>query len=200
MNLLIDCQYFPSVTLYKILVRAKHVFYFEYEPYRKMQFRNRCLIAGADSVIGLSVPLLHGRDQRARMTDLEIDNRQPWQSRHWKTISSCYNRSPWFWHYRDSLHQLFAEKHDRLLDWNQACLEWTFEQLELDIRVGRISQPDAPGMEDARAGLRGKGRLEDLEPVTYTQVFQDRTGFIPHLSILDLLFCEGNRASACLLK
>jgi hypothetical protein len=35
-------------------------------------------------------------------------------------------------------------------------------------------------------------------PLKYRQVFEERIGFIPNLSILDLIFCEGKRAAEML--
>jgi hypothetical protein len=90
-----------------------------------MSFRNRCQIVGAEGVIDLSIPLVRGRDQKALMKDVRISSAQPWQSQHWKTIVSCYSRSPWFEFYRDELEGLYRKQWNFLLDWNLVCFEWT---------------------------------------------------------------------------
>ena len=96
MNLISDIQYFPSIILFKNLNKITNIVFEQYDRHQKMTFRNRCQLAGADGIIQLSIPLEHGRDQRTIMKEVRIAGRQDWQGQHWKTIVSCYNRSPWF--------------------------------------------------------------------------------------------------------
>jgi hypothetical protein len=182
-----------------------------------MSFRNRCQIVGAEGVIDLSVPLLRGRDQKALMKDVRISGAQPWQSQHWKTIVSCYSRSPWFEFYRDELEGLYRKEWNFLLDWNLVCFEWTMKALGTSIPVSLTESyekrydPDrvtdwrgkilpkhlAGGMAgpgEGVAGLSITGSADDGGVRAYRQVFGERTGFIPNLSVLDLLFCEGKQS------
>lgn len=184
-----------------------------------MSFRNRCQVAGPQGVVDLSIPLVSGREQKTLVKEVRISNRLPWAAQHWKTIMSCYSRSPWFDHYREELEGLYRRRFDYLLDWNLACFDWSVRMLGLSIPVrltegwvreylpgevmdwrGKLRPrdresgwscggPDAGGM-DVREGVEGMGG----EAIRYRQVFEERTGFIPNLSILDLLFCEGKNA------
>ncbi len=95
-----------------------------------MSFRNRCQIAGAEGVLDLSIPVVNGRDQKALIRDVRIADSLPWQANHWKTIVSCYNRSPWFSFYQDELEALYRKPFDFLLDWNLECLDWALRVLE----------------------------------------------------------------------
>jgi len=167
-----------------------------------MGFRNRCQLAGAQGVVNLSVPLVRGRGQKTLVRDVRVSHRQPWQAQHWKTIVSCYSRSPWFDHYRDGLEGLYRRQFDFLLDWDLACFNWSVQVMGLAIPVGLTEkwERDYPASEavDWRGRLRPKDREAVDRPVRYRQVFEERTGFIPNLSILDLLFCEGKNAKECL--
>ncbi|HLI94219.1 MAG TPA: WbqC family protein [Puia sp.] len=222
MTLLIDIQYFPSITLYKKLYNLSSIVFEQYEAYQKSGFRNRCRIAGAQGVVGLSVPLWKGRGQKTLTRDVKISNRQPWAARHWKTIMSCYSRSPWFDYYRADLEALYhGGKYDRLLDWDLACFEWSLRALDLPVTVGLTDSwrldYDPGEVVDWRGRLRhggldpgrlpagggpGGGSAAEIHDAAgegrmahrYRQVFEERTGFIPNLSILDLLFCEGKQA------
>jgi hypothetical protein len=183
-----------------------------------MSFRNRCQITGAEGLINLSVPLVKGRDQKTLIREVRISDRQPWQAQHWKTIVSCYSRSPWFEFYRDELEALYQRRFDFLLDWNLSCFEWSLRVLGLSIPVslteryekeyvdenvtdwrGKILpknrgwDPSGEGRPEGNEGPSGEGRPEDQAP-KYRQVFEERIGFIPNLSVLDLLFCEGKEA------
>jgi len=168
-----------------------------------MGFRNRCQLAGAEGVVELSVPLIKGRAQKTLVRDVRISNRQPWASQHWKTIVSCYSRSPWFDHYRDDLAGLYQCRFDFLVDWDLACFDWSVRVLGLKVGVKLTEgwRPEYPPNEalDWRGKLKPAGRelgfgVGGNEPIRYRQVFEERTGFLQNLSILDLLFCEGRQA------
>lgn len=199
MNLIIEYQYFPPAILFKTAYSCTHFILEQYENYQKIGFRNRCVIAGANGSIVLSVPLSQGRNQKCLTKEISIDNRSRWQARHWKTITSCYNRSPWFEFYADELHELYQTIFDKLVDWNTACLLWTFKKLELTLPVRLTDdwKPKYTGKDDDdwrnRLTPRSVNRQFPDYP-RYRQVYQERTGFVPHLSILDLLLCEGKNA------
>jgi hypothetical protein len=217
MNYIVDLQYFVPVIFYKSLCKYSNIVFEQYEYYQKMSFRNRCQIVGAEGLINLSVPLVKGRDQKTLMMDVRISDLQPWQARHWKTIVSCYSRSPWFEFYRDDLEQLYKRRFDRLVEWNRACFEWTLGMLKMSISIsltevyrkeyepaewmdwrGKLLPGNREGIGAGEGGGFDPAGSGDMAPVKYRQVFEERVGFIPNLSILDLLFCEGKRAGALL--
>ena len=199
MELLVDSQYFPPVTLFKKSIQFSNIKFDVYEPWRKMSFRNRCVVAGGNGPINLSIPILEGREQKKAMKEIMIDNRKPWQGQHWKTIISCYNRSPWFDFFGHELEGLYRQPVEYLVDWNRICFEWVAKKLGIHINVlcTNSFQPvyDDSNLEDFRNQLLPKSIDSNFpKPVYYRQVFEERIGFIPHLSILDLLFCEGKNA------
>jgi len=202
MNLISEIQYFPSVILYKYLYKFSNIVFEQYESYQKMSFRNRCMIAGANGAVTLSIPLETGRNQKTLMKDVRISNSEKWQSRHWKSIESSYNKSSWFEFYKDELKALYEKPVDFLADWNLYCFEWSVKKLGTGFSFSNSASftkeynPDE--FLDLRNAILPKNYTE-FEPIKYTQVFEDRTGFIPNLSILDLLFCEGKN-SGNLLK
>ena len=161
------------------------------------------MISGSNGIIKLTVPLEDGRDQKRLMRDIKIANKEKWQKQHWRTIFSCYNHSPWFEHYRDELEILYHRPFDFLLDWNLSCFEWTVKKLEWPVSISLTDsfQKSYDDMEitDRRNHILPKNYL-NFEPLTYRQVFEERVGFLPNLSILDLLCCEGKNAKNLLLK
>lgn len=196
-TLLIESQYFPPISFYKTLIEVDILKIERYEHYQKVSYRNRCYIAGPNGVILLSVPLTKGKNQRTIMKDVRISNEEKWQGLHWKTLTSAYRRSPWFEYFEGELETLYERKFDFLLDWNMACFEWANKVLGLEKQVDLTgsfvkSYDPATGILDQR-DVMVPGKSAGSHPV-YTQVFGERTGFVPNLSILDLLFCEGKRA------
>jgi WbqC-like protein family len=193
MILITEFQYFPSVILYKKLNNFSNIVFEQYEYYQKMTFRNRCRVAGAEGSIDLSIPLEKGRDQRSPIKDVRIANSRKWQAEHWKTLLSCYSRSPWFEFYRDELEGLYRRPVSFLMDWNLACFEWSIHVLELPLKIGFTEAWQKTYPEEGWVDWRGKILPKELaiSGLVYRQVFEERTGFLPGLSILDLLFCEG---------
>ncbi|MHA4807720.1 WbqC family protein [Flavitalea flava] len=204
MNLIIDLQYFPSIILYKGLNKFSNLVFEQYEHHQKMSFRNRCQVAGAEGLINLSIPLVQGRDQRTLIRDVKIAGSLPWQGQHWKTIVSCYNRSPWFEYYRDELEELYRKPFTFLVDWNIACWEWSLKSLRMPLPFSLTDtwqeNFDPENWTDLRGKILPKNRIGWNSSIRYRQVFEERIGFLPNLSILDLLFCEGKRAPIFLIQ
>lgn len=196
MTLLCESQYFPPVILFKKVIEFSNVEFDLYDVHRKMSFRNRCVVAGGGGPVNLSIPLVEGRNQRKPLKEVEIDNRRRWQEQHWRTITSCYNRSPWFEFYKSELEVLYTQRVEMLADWNRLCWDWVIKKLGVPVHTTyaeNYRETVDPGQYlDWRSRLMPRSLETDFpHPVKYRQVFEERTGFIPHLSILDLLFCEG---------
>lgn len=204
-GLIIEIEYFAPVIVYKTVNNFLHVQFDVYESWQKMSFRNRLTLAGAGGSVNLSIPLEEGRGQRKLTKDVRIANRYPWQSQHWKTIVSCYNRSPWFEFYRDELELLYQTPTEFLVDWNLACWNWSIQKLGWSVETSLTNSTgtvvEVTKWLDLRNQILPKNVGEKFpDPVVYRQVFEDRTGFLPHCSILDLLFCEGKNARSILLR
>lgn len=194
-----DIQYFGSFNYYKLLFNESYVILDQYEPNKKTSFNNRCLIAGANGPILLSIPLEKGRLQTLPIKDIRISHAEKWQKKHWRSILSAYNASPWFYNYRDSLAELYVTSFTFLIDWNLCCLDWILQKMKVDLNYGLTSHSsEARYRNTERPGI-GCGSDVSLA-VHYPQVFENKHGFIPGLSILDLLFCTGPKAAVDLLK
>jgi hypothetical protein len=196
MVLIADLQYFPPSIFFNYLGNYTHCIFDQYEHFQKMSFMNRCTLLGGNGPLNLTVPLDGGRNQKAVFRDVKILNSKNWQDRHWKTITSCYNKSPWFDHYRDDLQKLYLRKFDFLVDWNLACFEWISDKLSIGISysLSRNFQKEYDSIE--YIDMRGKLVLATInkrfpDVARYPQVFEDRFGFLPNLSVLDYLFCVG---------
>lgn len=167
------------------------------EHYQKMSFRNRYYLAGTQGKMMMSIPLLHGRNQRKPVAAVGIANDTPWQDQHWKTIVSLYRRSPFFEYYEHLLRPLFSQRYDSLTAWNNAGMELIKQILKLPVaheytHEYRATYPAE--VWDIRQTLKPQNAQPLVQLSTYYQVFAERCGFQPDCSILDLLFCEGTQA------
>jgi hypothetical protein len=184
-----ELQYFPSIAAYVSSIKGPGFDTRGDEPFRRMSFRNRCIIASASGPLTLSIPVEGGRGVRLPYRDVTVCERGDWRARHWKSIASAYGRSPWFFHHADRLEALYRTPAGRLMEWNLACLEWVDAALGLHgLQRRAVSVPDAPGLRD---GITPRNYREHASCGTYTQVFSEKTGFLPNLSILDFVMCAG---------
>lgn len=163
-----------------------------------MSFRNRCLVAGANGIQSLTVPVEGGREQKAIYKDIRIDEQADWRKRHWRTLFSAYGKAPFFEYYGSELEALFQVRKTFLVDWNLTVLDWLAVRLKIpmpeilelggDLKV----LPDLDLADRIRPSnyIGGAG----LTPPVYAQVFQERHGFLPNLSVLDMLLCLGPEA------
>ena len=192
-SIIIENQSFPIINWINFLFSKKHITLLSSEEYKKMSFRNRYIITGSNGIINLSVPLLNGRNQRVPFNEVKIANNERWQLTHWRTITSCYSRSPYFEYYRDALEKFFTNRWEFLFDWNLAVLEWLKEILKFPAEI--IVADKFPGGQDLRDRWLPKNFQKDPLVFRYPQIFEDRTGFQNNLSILDMLFNIGPQAA-----
>jgi hypothetical protein len=198
----VDIKYFMDINYFKNLISYTNLTFPSFEIYRKTDFLNRCRIAGANGPILLTVPLEKGRNQRTVLKEVKICNEEKWQLRQWKAIRSSYNGSPWFGYYADDLSGLFSKRFDLLVDWNTACFQWVADKFGLNFKIALLE--NEPPQEQSLVITDLRNRSETMsrtgQPVIrYVQVFENKTGFIPNLSVLDLLFCQGPKTGLQLL-
>ncbi|MBW0178320.1 WbqC family protein [Sediminibacterium sp.] len=194
---IVEYQYFGAINYINTLFQFSNIEFEVCESFQKMSFRNRMVLAGSNGLVNLSVPLEKGRDQKQLLKDVRISYSLPWQQQHWRTIESCYNRSPFYEYYRDWLEGLYQRRPVFLLDLNREIMEWLVKQLKLTARFGEtaVFEPVySIDITDYRNRWLPRNFQENQPIIRYRQVFEDRIGFQPNLSILDLLFCEGPAA------
>lgn len=199
---LIELQYLPPVYSIITLLQESNIVFPLYMPFRKMSFQNRAVIPAANGPITLSIPLVGGRENKDLLKDVRIDNSQRWQDRHWRTISSAYRRSPWFEFYEGSFAPFYVKHYDKLADWNLDLMAWILDSLKVKIEI--TTWKDCPGSSPTQVKAVRPSNFQEAEFIhglpVYAQVFQDRIGFLPNMSIIDLIFNEGNNSRSLMAK
>ena len=173
------------------MCQADEVIFENYGTYQKQTYRNRASIYGANGKLDLNIPVVYSQKNRQLYKDVKIFNTENWQLQHLKSLESAYRTSPFFEFYIDDLIPLFTMDTDTVMDFNFKCLDLIFECLQIPFQYSVTEQYEIqPTSTDGR--LLANSRKEIPQKFkSYTQVFNDKHGFLSNLSILDLLFNEG---------
>lgn len=209
---MLSSAYFAPIQWYQKLNQYDKVWVEGHDNFIKQTYRNRCLIATANGVQALSVPVerpsggVSASDDtlsnKCLMRDLRISDHGNWRHLHWNALMSAYGESPFFEYYADDLRPFFEKKWTFLYDFNMEICAKICELIDIQPNVEPTTEyipaddERLNGVKDFRDVIRPKHPLPDssFTPRRYYQVYERRHGFIPNLSILDLLFNMGNES------
>lgn len=195
-TLLLSTAYFAPIHFYVRFIQHPQTYIEQFEHFNKQTYRNRSVILGGNGPITLVVPVVKGRGPKILIKDMHIAYDMEWQRNQWQTIVSAYNSSPYFEYYKDDLNPFFENKTKYLLDFNNTIHETICALLEIE-NNSKLTQDFEEVPENTlnfREMISPKNKSNTdtaFQPKEYTQVFSEKFGFTPNLSILDLLFNEG---------
>jgi hypothetical protein len=192
MQVLLSAAYLPPVSFFSCLISAKKIIIEKHEHYVKQTYRNRALIYGANGIHPLIIPIHHEGLYRRPMHEIKISYDADWQKIHWRTLTSAYRNSPYFEYFEDELRIFYETKTETVFEFNLRLLEKIFSLLQLPFNPGFTSSFEKvwpSEIQDARNLFDPSTRKKDMPE--YHQVFSEKHGFIPDLSIVDLLFNKG---------
>ncbi|CAN5120145.1 WbqC family protein [soil metagenome] len=203
-KILLPSVYLGTTQWYSKLIADKSLVIDQHEHYIKQTWRNRARIVGANGIQDLVIPV-HAPNHTA-MKEVMINYSEDWQRQHWQSIRSAYGNAPFFEYYADYFAPFYSsKKSDLLIDFNTELLKLTFRLLKLtkEIFFSESFIAENSDQTDLRILISPKKNpADDPEFISseYMQVFNERHGFIPNVSIIDLLCCEGPAATEIILK
>ncbi len=173
------------------------------EIYQKQSYRNRCEIYGPNGKQSLFIPVLRGSFHKTYIRDIKISYDTLWQKNHLKSIEAAYRSSPFYEYYIDDILPFYNKKYTFLLDYNneilQTCKKWLSINCETLFTLKYHANVDGI---DMREIIHPKNNFFENDkkfvPIKYYQGFEMRHGFLPNLSIIDLIFNTGNNAQMVL--
>ncbi len=195
MKVLLGSHYTGNIAYYKALKQADEALIEVHDHYEKQSYRNRCEIYGANGKLKLILPL-ERRGSRTPMNEVKLDATQQWQKLHWRSLESAYRSSPYFEYYESHFAPFYQATYESLTELNQAIFEKVTTLLQIDTPVTYTTKYEKAyeGYEDLREVIHPKvNDPRNSIDFEYMQVFDMKYGFIPNLSILDLMFNEGPR-------
>lgn len=196
-SILIELQYLPSIAFFSNLEGKKKLILEAQEFFEKQTYRNRCHLLASQQIEILTVPL-QGANRKIKTRDIKIDNNQSWNKKHWRSIQTCYGKSPFFEFFADEFKAIYEKKYDFLWDLNldllTICLKITGQKIKIIESVSYEKNVSGNVM-DARSLIHPKHAdylCQLYKPTTYNQSFGNN--FEQNLSIIDLLMNEGANA------
>jgi len=196
-EIVLTTAYLAPVVYYSEMAKAGTVFIENFDFYLKQTYRNRCQIAAANGTMILTIPVEKAGTGKMLTRDVCISQHNDWQIQHWRSIESAYNSTPFFEYYKDELLPFYEKKWTFLWDFNQEIQAKMFELLNLDILIQPTKEYKNIQDEkilDLREAIHPKKENKFVNCNPYYQVFEQRFGFQPNLSIIDLLFNMGNES------
>ena len=196
MNLLIHPSYFPSISHFVALAQADSISFEIEDNFQKQTNRNRTYIYSPNGVQLLNIPVKHSKQAHQKTKEIKIENDFNWQKQHFKSLEAAYRTSPFFEFFEDEILPIFEKKHQFLMDLNFETMEFVTKclRMKLDYKttLEYFHEVDSNAILDFRTLVDGKKDKSQFE--SYTQVFDDKHGFLNNMSVLDLLFNEGKYA------
>ena len=190
MSHIFPTAYLPSIEYVSLFLKTDDASIELFETYQKQSCRTRTNVMTANGVQTLTIPVIKTNGNHTLTKDIEISYKESWQQIHLRCLESAYRKSAYFDYYFPYFEKIYKQKFNTLVELNDFCLKTILKILKakkdysFTTDFERITDEN-----DYRVSLsKGTNKIE-MKP--YYQVFADRHGFIPNLSIVDLLFNEG---------
>ncbi|HDO27914.1 MAG TPA: hypothetical protein ENH02_07335 [Bacteroidetes bacterium] len=192
-KILLSIAYLPTAEYFYYLMKADTIYIEQFETYPKQTYRNRCIIYSEKGEMPLIIPVTKPDGNHTKIKDVLILNREKWYLNHWRAIEAAYLASPYFLYYRDELELFYTGQHENLFRFNLKLLNTLFKLTGINpnIKLTRNFVKKPRELYDLRYAITPKKTATLNHFPEYIQVFSDRHGFIPNLSIIDALFNLG---------
>ncbi len=203
-SVLLSSAYMPPVQWFTKLVAYSKVYVEQFDHYCKQTYRNRCIIATQAGTQALTVPVTLP-ETKTFMRDVLISDHGDWRHLHWQSLVSAYENSPFFEFYADDFRPFFEKDYKYLFDFNQELTAMLCRLIDVEyspVLTAEYADSALLEADDFRDAINPKHPAADpcFVPQKYYQVFAQRNGFKPNLSVVDLLFNEGPEGIITLKK
>lgn len=201
----LSTAYLPNIQYFSKILSSDRICFETNENFPKQTYRNRCKIATVNGVLQLSIPVIRARTHKTPIKEVKIDYTEDWIIKHINALTSSYRSTPYFEFYKDEIFDVLLNEERYLFDLNIKLTLLIMKQIGFKrefvfTNEFELSYPK----NDFRNSIHPKKKHnvadDNFNLQNYYQNFSDKNGFIPNLSIVDLLFNEGPLSYSILRK
>ena len=190
MSHIFPTAYLPSIEYVSLFLKTEDASIELFETYQKQSCRTRTNVMTANGIQTLTIPVIKTNGNHTLTKDIEISYKESWQQVHLRCLESAYRKSAYFDYYFPYFEKIYKQKFNTLVELNDFCLNTILKIMKVKKDYSFTTDFERITDEnDYRISLSKDTNKIEMKP--YYQVFADRHGFIPNLSIVDLLFNEG---------
>lgn len=192
--LLIESQCCPPAIVFRLIALYNGIIIEKHENYQKRSLRNRFYLNSPQGKTSFSIPLAKGKNQQQPISEVKISYDQNWISQLKRMLQTNYGSAPYFEFYFDGIMSIFSHEYAFLFELNQALMVWFLRQFGLKFQINYTSQylsHVSEDLHDFRGLITSNFDSPALYDMKYSQLFEEKEGFIKGLSAIDLLFCCG---------
>ncbi|MBN2411303.1 WbqC family protein [candidate division KSB1 bacterium] len=216
----IQPSYFPGISVTGKLLAADKIIWADSFIFNRHSEINRTKIKAITGSKWLTVPVLSANQSGEKIQHILIDNHENWAKNHRRSIHLNYKNTAYYYYYCDGLEPIFHNEWNCLADILWASLEWITSALHRKTQI--IKSSELPAIQDrSERVIKWAEKLNcdtylihdfeknliDLNRIVNAGInvlnynlnrfdyFQQYDGFIYPLSILDILFNEGEDTS-----
>ena len=216
-------NYLPWLGFFDKIIKSDLFVILDDAEYSKNCFINRNKIKTPNGDMWLSLPVLY--KSSSNINEILLDNKQAWKRTHKNSIINCYNKSKFFKKYWPEIEAYYDKDYDKMVDITVPMIKLFTKILDINTEIVLSSTLDVNTRGSDRildickkvnattyiSGANGKDYLkkddfvlnninitfQEYSHPMYNQRFDN---FVPYLSIIDLLFNEGENSKNIILN
>lgn len=216
--------YLPWIGLFHKIALSDKFVSFNQVQYQPKDWNNRNLIKTHQGPIWLSVPVLRKDYLGKTISEIEINNSEPWKKKHLKSLKLAYGKAQYFGRYVEFFEDIYDRNWESIVDLNETMLRGFLDILGINVQIQSAGDYDFQGYKselvldmcrklgasDYIFGTMGreyadqvafdangiKIHFQDYVHPVYPQMHGE---FVSHLSIVDLLFNCGDESRDILM-
>lgn len=214
-------QYLPYLGFFHKVAHSDVLVILDNVQFHRAGFQHRNRIKTSQGSQWLTVPV--SSSSREVLKDVRVSTTEPWQAKHARALELNYRRAPFFAELAPGLVSILERPWRYLAELDVELTSWVMSALGLETKILFASRLGVDGTRSdllvdicravgASAYLSGPGgrrylddaafeqanmevRWQEFSYPSYQQLFPS-AGYIPDLSIVDVLFCCGAETTA----
>jgi hypothetical protein len=209
--------YLPNIGFFQKLMFCDEFVYLDDTKYGSERWDNRNKIRSDKDFMFLTIPIV--RKTKNMLNEILIANNENWQKKHLRSLSLHYSKAPYFDDYWFELKSILEKKWEKIIELNIELIDWIKLKLRIETKTVLSSKLEINETGNKKlleickklnatrylSGKMGKNYLDESIFVSNNiQVIYDNFdhpkynqvhgNFLPNMSIIDLLFNEGEKS------